>query len=102
MKSEWQLFTEAWEFIVFILAGAFGLLIGRERQRWRVDQIGQKLDEVEREMRDEFRRIKAREHDDEKGKQHVAVLLVRLETKQSAIFDTLVEMRKELKGKVDK
>lgn len=91
MRPEWQFLQDTWQFIAFLFGGIFAFVLGRERQRWRIDQLGEKVSDLDR-------RITGLE---EQG--HVeAVTLAEIRTTQTTILDALAELRADLKGKADK
>lgn len=80
-----------WPFLAFVLGGLVSFLIGKERQRWRVDAIG-------RELEHQGKRIARLEV---KGAEE-AVMLGEIKTAQGLILSQLTELRAELRGKADK
>lgn len=83
--------TDWWQFAVF-LGGAFiAFAVGKERQRFKVDQIG-------REVEAQGERIKALE----KQGTAEAVQLAQIVTSQGHILRTLDEIKQALGTKADK
>jgi len=82
---------ELWPFGVFVVSGLLAFLVGKERQRWRVDAIGTELEH-------QGKRIARLEV---KGAEE-AVMLGEIKTAQGLILSQLTELRAELRGKVDK
>lgn len=82
---------EWWDVGAFIVAGVLAFIVGKERQRWRVNQIGE---EVEKQGK-RISHLEAQGHTS-------AVTLAEIRTNQNLILTMLRELREDLKGKVDK
>lgn len=82
---------EWWPFGVFLIGGWVSFLIGKERQRWRVDQIGI-----------EVSKQGARIDKLEAQGQAEAVTLGEIKVTQELILAALSNLRDDLKGKADK
>lgn len=80
-----------WQFGIFLASAVIAFFVGKERQRFRVDQIG-------REVEAQSRRIKALE---DQGRSE-AVQLGQIVTSQTYIIQTLNEIKETLKWKADK
>jgi hypothetical protein len=80
-----------WQFGAFLVGGLIAYVAGRERQRFRVDQIGQ-------EVRDQGERIAALE----KQGTAEAVQLAQIVTTQQHILTALDDIKRALQGKADK
>lgn len=85
------LLIDWWQFGFFILGGVIAFFVGKERQRYRLDQIGQ-------EVEDQGKRIRALET---QGNAE-AVQLAQIVTSQGYIVQALDEIKASLRGKVDK
>lgn len=80
-----------WHFGAFIGSAAIAFLIGKERQRFKVDQIG-------KEVEVQGKRIEKLET---QGNAE-AVQLAQIVTSQTHIIRTLEEIKTNLRGKADK
>lgn len=80
-----------WQFGAFIAVSVIAFLVGKERQRFKVDQIG-------KEVEAQGRRIEKLER---QGNAE-AVQLGQIVTSQTYIISTLDEIKESLRGKVDK
>lgn len=80
-----------WQFLVFLIGGVIAFMAGKERQRFKVEQIGIEVD-------NQSKRIKALE---EQGNVE-AVQLAQIVTTQSHILEALAEIKESLQGKADK
>jgi hypothetical protein len=80
-----------WQFGVFLAGAVIAFGAGRERQRYRLDQVG-------REVKDQGDRIEALE----KQGNAEAVQLAQIVTTQQHILRALEEIKESLKGKADK
>jgi hypothetical protein len=80
-----------WQFAVFLGGAVVAFIVGKERQRFKVDQIG-------REVEAQGERIKALE----KQGAAEAVQLAQIVTSQSHILRTLDEIKQALGTKADK
>lgn len=85
------LIADLWQFAVFLGSAVIAFIIGRERQRFKVDQIG-------RDVEAQGERIKALE----KQGTAEAVQLAQIITSQGHILCTLDEIKQALGGKADK
>jgi pantothenate kinase type III len=83
--------TDWWQFAVFVGGAFIAFVVGKERQRFKVDQIG-------REVEAQGERIKALE----KQGTAEAVQLAQIVTSQGHILRTLDEIKQALGGKADK
>lgn len=80
-----------WQFGVFLAGAIIAFFVGKERQRFRVDQIG-------KEVEAQGKRIEALE----KQGNAEAVQLAQIVTTQGHILKALEEIKGTLKGKADK
>lgn len=80
-----------WQFGAFVGGAVIAFLVGKERQRYKVDQIGQ-------EVEAQGKRIEKLET---QGNAE-AVQLAQIVTSQTHIIRTLEEIKTGLRGKVDK
>jgi phage-related minor tail protein len=87
----WGFIADWWGFLAFLGAGAVAFLAGKERQRYRVDQIGKDVEIL-------AKRVKALEV---QGNAE-AVTLGEIKVMLSQIVQALGEVRADLKGKADK
>lgn len=85
------LVADWWQFVFFLIGGAIAFIAGKERQRFKVDQIG-------REVEQQGRRIRALEVQG----QSEAVQLAGIATSQAHILTSLEEIKNTLRGKADK
>ena len=83
--------TDWWQFAVFVGGAFIAFIVGKERQRFKVDQIG-------REVEAQGKRIAALET---QGNAE-AVQLAQIVTSQTYIMKTLDEIKQSLKGKADR
>lgn len=86
-----DLVKDWWGFVAFIIGGLLAYSAGKERQRYKVDQIGT---EVERQGK----RIEALER---QGNTE-AVQLAEIAMSQTHILNSLNEIKQALRGKADK
>ena len=82
---------EWWAVLLFLIGGVWAVLMGRERNAWRIDQVGRKIEEVERRV----------SHLETQGAAE-AVTLAEIKIQLATVIETLGELRAELKGKADK
>ena len=87
----WGIIGDWWAFGAFIGTALIGFFIGRERQRWRVDQIGQ-------EVQNQGHRITILETQGNSD----AVQLAKIISTQTHILEGLHEIKASLQQKVDK
>ena len=100
--SIWRIINDWWQFGAYIVAGVVLYVTGRERQRYRVDEVGRdvaalKLDvsEIKTELSKE-------------GRDHASEIiettraLAEISTGQAHILRELGQLREELRGKADK
>lgn len=85
------LIADLWQFAVFLGSAFIAFIVGKERQRFKVDQIG-------REVEAQGERIKALE----KQGTAEAVQLAQIVTSQGHILRTLDEIKQALGTKADK
>lgn len=91
-----------WGFAAFIVGGLLAYSAGKERQRYKVDQIGRDVDRqgVElKELRNEVEKMRTQEN---KNHLHAAETVTKLIVSQGHIIERLDEIRTALAGKVDK
>lgn len=87
----WGFISDWWGFLAFLGAGAVAFLAGKERQRYRVDQIGKDVEAI-------TKRVKALEV--QGG--DVAVTLGEIKVMLAQIVQALGEVKADLRGKADK
>lgn len=83
--------SEWWQFVAFVAAGIVAFVMGKERTRWRVDQLGDRVKDLDQRMVRLERQGNAE-----------AVTLAEIKATLGGIKDSLAEMRDDLKGKADK
>lgn len=86
-----SLIADWWQFVAFAVGGLVAYVAGRERTRFRVDQIG-------REVRAQGERIAALER---QGNSE-AVQLAQIATTQGHILKELGEIKVAMRGKADR
>ena len=86
-----NIIADWWQFAIFVGSAVIAFFVGKERQRYKVDQIGQ---EVERQGR----RIRTLE---DQGNAE-AVQLAQIVTSQGYIVQALNDIKETLRGKADK
>ena len=91
-----------WQFGAYLIGGIALYITGRERQRYRVDEVGRDVSTLKRdlaEMKSEFSKG---------GRDHAAEIvtttraLAEISTGQAHILRELGQLREELRGKADK
>ena len=87
MESDfWQVLRDWWGFAAFVLTGIISYIAGRERQRFRIDDLGRKVEAQEK-------RLKTLE---EQGRAE-AISLAELRSSQAAILQALSEIRQDIR-----
>lgn len=87
-----------WQFVVFLGGAAVAFIVGKERQRFRVDQVGKDFEilSAKVDMQSmEIEKLKAQGNSE-------AVTLAQIVTSQTYILASFEEIKETLRGKADK
>lgn len=86
-----QILLDWWQFLAFVGAGIFGLWWGKERQRWKVDQLGTKVEALDKRLA----AVEKQGHAE-------AITLAEISTTLLGIKEDLRDIRSDLKRKADR
>ena len=97
-----QFLQEWWHIIVFALSGGVAFVLGKERNRWKIDQIGKEVEKAFTEIEKVERKVDALKDTANRNAIELSNEVAILQTHTSNILSLLMEMRDELRHKVDK
>jgi hypothetical protein len=86
-----DIFRDWWAFVAFMLTGAIGWVLGLERNRWRIDDVGRAVGHLEE-------RVKTLEAQGMASERSQATSNEKLDH----IREDLREIKKDLRGKEDR
>lgn len=86
-----NLILDWWGFAVFVATGIFGWLLGVERNRWKIENLKEEVDEIKKD-------IKLIEKSNREEQISIARVVVLMES----IEEKIVKVEKSLSDKVDK
>lgn len=87
-----------WGFVAFALGGFAAFVVGKERQRYKVDQVGKDVEKLSQRVTKQSAEIEALK---QQGNTE-AVALAGIASTQQYIVKTLDEIKANLKEKADK
>lgn len=96
------LIADWWQFLVFALGAVLTFLMGKERQRYKVDQIGKEVQWLRGEMREVRKELKAMHEGDGEKAIHDATSIAKLDTDIEYLKSGFDDLRNELRRKADK
>lgn len=82
---------EWWHVGLFLVGGAFAAMMGRERNTWRISEVGRKVDDIEGRVR----KLEAQGAAE-------AITLAEIKITLANITTLLSELKHDLQGKQDK
>ena len=91
-----------WGFGAFIIGGLLAFSAGKERQRYKVDQIGRDVDRQGGEIQELRLEVEKMRTEETKNALHATEIVTKLVVSQGHIIERLDEIRVALRGKVDK
>lgn len=91
-----------WQFGAFIFGAMVAFLVGKERQRYKVDQIGRDVEALSQKVDRQGAEIESMRRDENANALHSTEVLTKLITSQGHIIQSLEEIKEALKGKADK
>lgn len=97
-----QVLQEWWHVIVFAASGGVAFVLGKERNRWKIDQLGKELEKAFSEIEKMENKVDALKDEAGKNATHLGNAVAILQTQTTNILTLLVEVRDELRNKADK
>lgn len=91
-----------WQFGAFLIVSLAAFMTGKERQRYKIGQIGQDLDRLSKKVDQQGADIDSMRREENANAVHSAEVLTKLITQQGHIIQALEEIKVSLKGKADK
>lgn len=91
-----------WQFGAFMIASFVAYMTGKERQRYKIGQIGQDLERLSKKVDQQGADIDSMRREENANAVHSAEVLTKLITQQGHIIQTLNEIKDALKSKADK
>lgn len=96
------LIEDWWQFAAFGGAAVVAYVTGRERQRWHVHELGEKIDRQDREHNERMERLFSRVDQLERDTAKDGRMLARIDATQRQILTTLGQMQAHLDQKKDR
>ena len=87
----WAVIRDWWAFGVFVGGGVIAFLLGKERQRFRIDELARRMKELDADVQSIKRQTAAE-----------AISLAEIRVELRANTQALTDLRNDLKGKADR
>ena len=97
-----QVVSDWWQFAAFLAAAVVAYVTGRERQRWRVHELGEKIDRQDAEHNKRMERLFSRVAQLERDTAQDGRTLSSIDATQKQILSALDQMRAQLDQKQDR
>ena len=97
-----QAVSDWWQFAAFLAAAVVAYVTGRERQRWHVHELGEKIDRQDAEHNERMERLFSRVAQLERDTVQDGRMLASIDATQKQILSTLGQMRAQLDQKQDR
>lgn len=91
-----------WQFGAFMIGAIVAFLVGKERQRYKIDQIGHDVESLSQKVDRQGAEIESMRREENANAVHSTEVLTKLITSQGHIIQTLEEIKEALRGKADK
>lgn len=97
-----QVLQEWWHVLVFMASGVVAFILGKERNRWKIDQLGKELNKAFVELDKLETKVDGLKDAAAVNATTMSNAVTALQTQMTNIYSLLTEVRDELRKKADK